>query len=295
MQLIPTSLKQLPAQSKRFIRAASIAVALATLSQSALALPEEIEMDRYLLAAGSYLEENRLDQVAAYLEKIEALSIKPPALYHYYKAQILRNKGDKVQERLALEDYVSTAGQSGKYYQQSLVRITALEESEKAPSADKAKSNDAALLSAFSKDRQEASERYAQKLKALYLKKSFNDALVEHVNTLLATHPYTGKRLQSSKDDHKLSYSISVANGNSILVVEKDGRESPERLTTDKTSVYGQNSFLKHECDYAKARCVVKKPDLYTDWVTVDYNEEAVKEIKTALSYLLQNLQQGKQ
>lgn len=294
MQLIPTSLKQLPAQSKRFFRAASMACALAAVSQSAVALPEAIEMDRYLLAAGSYLEENRLDQVAVYLEKIEALSVKPPALYHYYKAQILRSKGDKAQERLALEDYVSTAGQSGKHYEQSLVRITELEEGLKKPSKEKAKVNDAALLSAFSKDRQAASDRYAAKLKALYLKKSFNDALVEHINTLLATHQYTGKRMQTSQDTHQLTYSISVANGNSILVVEKDRREAPERLTTNKTNVYGQNAFLKHECDYAKAMCVVKKPDLYTDWMTLSYDEEAVKEITMALSHLIQNLQQGK-
>lgn len=295
MQLLTSTLRQLPIQSKRFVRAASVAVCLAVASQTAMALPEEIEMDRYLLAAGSYLEENRLDQVAMYLEKIEALSKEPPALYHYYKARILRGKGDKNQERLALEDYVASAGKEGKYYTESLVRITALEEGLQKPKSDQAKANDTSLLAAFSKDREEASAKYAQKLKSLYLKNSFNEALVEHINILLATNGFTGKRLQSGGDKPILAYSVSIADGSSsILVVEKDRRVTPERLTTNKTNVFGQNPFIKHSCDYMKASCTVKKPDMYTNWFTVNYDESAAEELSMALSYLLQNLQQGK-
>lgn len=293
MQFLPTSLKHLPAQSVRLMRVASVAAVLTVMSQSAMALPEAIELDRYLLAAGSYLEENRLDQVAQYLEKIEALSIQPPPLYHYYKAQVLREKGDNDQERQALEDYVSTAGKEGDHYQASLVRITELEEESLKSSEDSAKMNDAPLLAAFSQDRKDASDKYAERLKSLYLTDTFSDALVEHINTLLATHRYVGKRLQSDQNEYLLAYSVSVANGESILVVEKDGREKPARLTTDKTKVYGQNPFLKHECDYLKASCTIKKPDMYTPWITLGYNEEAAKEISVALSHLLQHLQRG--
>lgn len=293
MQFVPTSLKQLSVQSKRFFQAASMALALTAISHTAVALPEAIEVDRYLLAAGSYLEENRLDQVAVYLEKIEGLSIEPPALYHYYKAQVLRSRGGGLQERLALEEYVSAAGKTGEHYEASLVRITALEESLGNPATEKSKADDAALLAAFKHERGTASADYAEKLKNLYLKNTFNEALVEHINALLGTHAYTGKRIQSTEDIHQLAYSVSVAGGNDILVVEKDRRQTPELHTADKTSVYGQNTFLQHACDYEKAMCVIKKPDLHTEWMTVGYDEKAVKEISVALSYLIRNLQKS--
>ena len=149
------------------------------------------------------------------------------------------------------------------------------------------------LLEAMKADKAKADQAYADQLKKLYLTDNFNDALVARINELLAMHRYTGKRIRSADDDRALTYSISVTHGDSILVVKKDHLQEAERLTTDKVSVFGQNAFLKYNCEVRRAFCVVKKPDLYSDWFKISYDEGAAKELSTALAYLIRNLQQG--
>ncbi|MEJ2682292.1 MAG: hypothetical protein P8144_12680, partial [Gammaproteobacteria bacterium] len=269
------------------------------------AMPADIELDRFMLAAEASLKANRLDEVARYLEKITALSTTPPPMYHYYKAQVARQQRQEEMERKALETYVSLAGKSGEHYTAALRRITELErfteqENKAQTSAGGAEvvsgesSDQTGLLAELKEDKAKDVQRYAEQLKRLYLKDSFNEALVAHINGLLATHRYTGQRIHNVDDDHALAYSVSIADENRILVVKKDSLLEPERLTTDKTVVFGQNTFLEYTCDALRAYCVVKKPDLYSEWIKISFDEKAAQEISEALAQLMQNLQGGK-
>ena len=72
----------------------------------AMALPEAVEMDRLMMAAEKHLQERQFDEVAKYLEKMDQLSIKPPAPYYYCKAEVARSEGKRSDERQALEPTV---------------------------------------------------------------------------------------------------------------------------------------------------------------------------------------------
>ncbi len=258
----------------------------------AIALPDDIEMDRYMLSVTSYAEEGRLDKVEFYLEKIEALLIEPPAEYYYYQAKVLNKKGDMQKEREALEKYVSLAGKEAKYYKQALVAITNIEETATPKKHLTSQSKQAALLKAVREDKESSDAEYANNLKQLYLTNSFNDALIRHINEILATNAYTGTKFKPSKTNNGgVVYSIKITPNKEILTLRNDKNITPERMSTEKLKVFGQNHFLNYECNYTKSHCWIKKPDNYSKWIQLGYDQTAAKAVSKALSRLILSLQ----
>jgi len=259
--------------------------------QQSWALPEDVEMDRYILAIGQYLDQGKFNLAQKYLKKAEDLSSEPPAIYHYYKALVARQSNQTAQERNALEQYVSKAGKDAEHYQEVLLRMTELDESVGAADSTSSKNSDEALIEAFRQDRLADDQAYVKKLQDLYLQDDPVQAIVTHINQMLATHAYTGMRMNKADGGYRLLYNISTSGKGLILLVEKDRGHTPERITTSKMSVYGQSPFIEHECIYERSYCVIKKPDTTTDWFKMGYSKEAAAELSEALSRLIHFLQ----
>ncbi len=162
------------------------ALLLGMMALPAAALSPEIEADRLVLATRTYLDQGNVSRAAQSLEKMEQLKTELPAEYFFYKGQVAWHGKESAAARSALEEYVQRAGREGEYYQKALVLLTEIEEfsAETGTPASAGEAN-------IQWQRQGVhSDEYVERLRKLYLKDQAKDALVEHINSLLATKPF---------------------------------------------------------------------------------------------------------
>jgi hypothetical protein len=257
------------------------------------ALPVHVEQDRYLLAAKRFYDEQRLDKVSEYLDKIDIVNQKPDALFYYLKSEVLASKRQFVEQRETLEKYVELAGKEGEFYAKALNTITDLEDQQIKASKTAVKPE---LSSAQNTQSTLSQDEYVQHLQKLYLVNDKRTALVTHINTLLGTMPYTGSRLHSSveQSDGSVTYSISIDEDQQIVTLKKDRSMQPEKLTTQSINIFGKGPWLTHDCQYQRFQCTIRLPDSIDAWLVIGYDEKGSKELVTALEHLIRLLQKSK-
>lgn len=270
-----------------------LAFSCSVFSFSALAaLPADVEQDRYLLAAKRHYDEQRLDKVNEYLQKIEAINQPPAALFHYLKSEVLASKRQVAEQRKSLEKYVELAGKEGEFYAKALNTITDLEDQQLQAAKPAVKPE---LSSAQNTQPSISQIEYVQHLQKLYLVTDERTALVTHINTLLGTMVYTGSRLRSAEQPSGgVAYSISVDADQQIVTLKKDRSMQPEKLTTQRVNIFGKGPWLTHDCQYQQSQCTIRLPDSIDAWLVINYDEKGSKELATALEHLIRLLQKTK-
>lgn len=272
----------------------------ATFSTQVLcALPADIEMDRYLLAAKTHIENQNYDAAEDYLKRIKSLKATTPAVYYYYLGTVQEHKQEYRDAKENLSTYVEKTGKEGEFYEDALLLITQAEENlSKSNSMKKqeeeVKTNQAEMIKAISSGFTNEGKVYDKKIRSLYLTDSTIKALTSHINALLQSSLYTGTRVRSITADHGVKYTVSTTSSGDIVVTKQDFLNRVNgnaTVSSTQTPVFGKDFFISYACSQDSFSCWIKHPDGSGKWVEISYDESTAKELAKAFSRLIKNIQ----
>ena len=250
-------------------------------------LPPEHEAARLLLSVESLVVEGKWDEAERQLVKMGNLDVELPADFFFYHGTVLAKLERANEAQQSLEKYVVLAGSEGGYYSEALARLTDIERrSAVLPKTEpKSVKNLPALTG--------GGDGYIKSLQALYLTDDPIKALVLQVNSLLSAHPYTGKRVKTTKQREGVLYALSV-NGTNLVLQEKSFENQQPMLKVDKLNVLGVDPFLTNACSGAEYMCWVYHPSNTHDrWIKIERDDLVISELTDALTKLIRLLQKG--
>jgi len=255
-----------------------------------VSLPKEIELDRLMMAAQKYMEENQYSKATEYLERAESLKAKLPAEYHYYKGLVFKTQSQWNKSTAELQQYVIKAGKKGEFYQPALMIITEIENY--APNESQVDTNAEPAIQWENKVTQQSDDEYLAEIKKLYLSKSNVEALVEHINSLLVTAPYTGERVvKLSKGKDQLEYTLKLTDDNKLNIQKKQNVSGNAQILSYTTPVYGLSRNIVTICEPTQFKCSIKHKDNHTTWFEIAYNEDVAGQVSQATSLLIKEMQ----
>ena len=265
-------------------------ISITMLPNAVFALPDEANLDRYMLAAKRHVANQEYDKASDYLTRAQALEIALPAEHYFLLAQVQAHKNEIDKARASYEAYVNKTGREGEHYTAALERITDLEELSSSrktlkKSSDQLKSNPITASNPKNLD-----QEYLERIKSLYLTGSEEIALVKHINSILGSSPYTGAGIKRS-GEKSLAYKISVNSDNQIIITRQDYRPATTKITTEQVDVYGKNPFISYECDRPQNSCWLKNSNSFGKWIIIDYDEKAASNLAKSMTYLFKTLQ----
>ncbi len=256
-----------------------------------MALPPDIELDRFLLATETYIEKQDYSTAMNYLNQAEELSVELPAVFYYYKGLILQQRKQNETARTAFETYVEATGKDGEHYQNALMQITLLENKiTKSPTTNSA-TPEIDWSSSKKKLEGTSGKDYEDSIKSLYLTDSYIPAFVAHINSLLVTYPYTGKRIISENQDKSIHYSISVDDEKHISIHKHHKSKGGTQITAFKQAIFGISPDFSRNCDERALKCELTHLDDLTIWFETSYDQDAINEVEKATSHLIKILQ----
>lgn len=255
----------------------------------AIRIPIAAELKRYMLAAERYLDEHNFDQADHYLARAQALKVELPSSYFYFKGKVLGQKKDFAAARMNFEEYILRAQPDSKYYTDSLEMITQIENIQPQQLDEKLIKQE---LAWETKGQPDNSADYLKRITELYLATSAKEALVQHINTLLAGAPFTGKRIVSENNKNTgLQLSISLSPDKKIVVQKTQHTDGAAQIMSFSTSVYGLSREFMTKCDANQLKCAIKHKDTLNTWFEIANDEAAANEIAEAASALVLLLQ----
>lgn len=266
-------------------------------SNPVFALSKEANLDRFMLAAKKYVKDNNFELAEKYLKKAKAVEIALPDEYYYLSGQLLFVKNDYQLARNAYEAYINSAGKKGDFYIASLERVTEIEEIMTARESRKkalAKQDQLIKSTSAASSSTTTNTKKLNSLKSLYQTNNHENALIKHINFLLSSHSYTGDIIK--KPGNKgLTYKLALGKKNAIITTLHDHLNTPTRITSETLDIYGKSASVGYECDKRKVKCWFKKPSDYAEWIIIDFNEKAAREVAESLTSLIQILQRNSQ
>ncbi len=273
---------------KNQIRIVLLSIALASpITGMSSGLPAEHEAARLMLSLESLIEGEQWQAAGERLDSLKALEVDLESDFLFYNGLVLSRLGDYSGAVSNLEQYVVDAGKEGAFYSQALSTLTLLEENAAADSAQpeapvsvqpELKSND---------------DGYIKSLQALYLTSDPKSALVQQINSLLSSHPYTGTRVKKSRARQGVQYSLSV-NGTELLLQERSYQNEQPMLQVKKLNVLGVNPFMDYGCSSSQFLCYLYHPSKANErWILVDRDNLVVSELSQAFSELIRLMQRG--
>lgn len=279
-----------------------LGVQLGLLSTPAIALPIDIEIDRYLLAAQKHINEQNYAAAEIYLIRIQGIDsptkIDMPPEFYYYYGVVLQHDKKFSQATQQYEEYIAKTGKDGNFYQQTLEAMTTTEEAESKQDnsvanqeVQKIKRSD--VITQLSQANLSQDSDYDRRIKSLFLSEKIEDALILHINSLLSTYPFSGKNIQTSDLQKAITYKIRINKNKDIVTQRQDNTNTNPLISSNKFSIYGANPFIYHQCNANRARCEIKTPDGENTWVELSYEKQAAKEVAYAFSRLIKALQRS--
>lgn len=270
------------------INAANAANAAKNSSNKEIRIPIEAELKRYILAAESFYDNNSLSHANSYLDRAKGLQVELPADYFYLRGKVLSKQQQWSEARMNFEEYILRSKDDDDHYIESLEMITQIENiapdalDEKLVKKEIEWESDAQPIQ---------SDTYLEKIKELYLEKSAKDALVQHINVLLASTPFTGKNLVSGASEDSLKTSISITEGHKLSVQKTQQKDGKAQVTAFNMSVFGLSREFITQCDTNLLKCTIKHKDTLNTWFEIGYEEALAQEIAEATSALVLTMQ----
>ena len=251
----------------------------------ASSLAPEHELQRLLIIAKENLETENDSKAREALERVQALQIDAGANYYFYLGQIEANDGNNEAATNALAEYVNRAGSEGEYYERALRLVTAIEQ--------EAESN---VVPVQPKDQQVAltgeREQYSARLKRLYLTENLQQALLDHINSILIDNVYVPGRIRHPGKNEGLMYKVSVSSQGEVVVQESDFRGGRNGHSMQSLPVFGVDPYIESDCDSNSRQCWLNHPLENQDrWITIADNPNALTELSKALTQLIRQLQ----
>lgn len=250
------------------------------------ALSPEIEADRLLMATENYLSSGDYSRAAQALEQMERLQIKLPVEYYFHKGRLAWQARDHDQAQGALEEYVRQTGRDGEHYRQVLQLLTQIEESGTAASAQGAGE---AAIQWQEAEQSVYSDDYVENLRKLYLKERGEDALVEHINSLLTAAPYRPSRLITPQQREGTRYQVSLG-AKGILQIQQTTYDDQGQavVSLDRREVFGVDPYVRYGCDRQRRACWLYDPqDSFREWILIGDDAAVVEDLGKAVSKLI--------
>jgi hypothetical protein len=249
-------------------------------------LAPEHELQRLLIVARESLQAADNAQTREALKRIEELGIDAGANYYFYLGQLEANSGNRDAANTALIEYVNRAGSEGEFYQRALRLITKLEQTKP---AETALSDPKDLSGALTGER----NQYIASLKKLYLTDNPEQALVEHINSILSENIFIPGRIRRPGSNEGLVYKVATNSLKELVIQESDYRKARPGHSMQSIPVYGVDPYLSGECDYNQRMCWLSHPlKSQQRWITIADNPSALTELSKALTQLIRQLQQ---
>lgn len=255
------------------------------------ALSPEIEADRLLMATENYLEAGDYSRASQALTRMEQLQTKLPADYFFHKGRLAWQFRNHDEARGALEEYVRQTGREGEHYRQALQLLTQIEEASVA--ATSAQGSGEAAIQWQEPARSVYSDEYVDNLRKLYLKDSGEEALVEHINSLLAAAPYRPSRLITPDQREGVRYQVSLGAQGVLQIQQTSYDESGKAVVNlDRRDVFGVDPYVRSGCDRQRRACWLYDPqDSFREWILIGDDPAVVEDLGKALTKLMLLLQ----
>lgn len=247
------------------------------------ALPPEHEAERLLLQAEQYIETGALDRAEDVLARAAALQTTLPLRYYFFRGQTLASS-DAEKARELLSHYVVMGGGEAPYYRSALQMITRLEpQSEPAREPQTQALNNAPGLV--------ADPVPLETLKQLYLTDDAQQALLQHINSLLSAHAYTGSRLVKEGEQQGQRYHLSV-HDKRLHVRQSDFDSGQMKIRIERLEVMGIDPFVRFGCDSRDFACWLYHPTQSGErWLWIENNQQIARELSESVRRLIVLLQ----
>ncbi len=251
----------------------------------AQALTPEMDMDRYVLAAGKHVRMGNYQEAEQYLQRIVALQLTPPVEFYYVYGEVLYNKGKLQLARETLEKYLQQAGRNGEYYRESLELLTVIEENQQAlPTA-------ANTISSESEPVKTDHEQWLEQLQVLYLSDSAQESLLLHINSVLRNFVLFDSRVINLEGTDDRLYQVSVPQPGDVQVVERRSVDGGYQYTSTRITIAGIDPDVQFHCDRQNASCTIEQPASKSSWIQIRLDERAAHELSKSLAALIRELQ----
>jgi hypothetical protein len=275
-----------------------LGLSIASLSASALDLPVNAEADRLLLAAENAIESNNQHEAKNFLSQAQALNTPLPNQFYFLYGTTLFHLDELEKAATNLIKFVAAAERGSPDYNKALGLLTNIE---KRNSQRQGTSNKPSVTST----KQPASlienteAQYIKQLKQLYLTNSASDALLKHINEMLASYALKRpekiiKLGQRPLARYRLSRDRSgnlVTSSQKINVRKKTNSKSV--INTTRINIYGVDPFVTYRCSQGTNSCWLRSPVNGERWIEISNNEQAAAEIAKASTALIKVLQKG--
>lgn len=139
------------------------------------------------------------------------------------------------------------------------------------------------------------SDDYLERLQELYLTDDPQKALVEHINSLLATVPYRTSRLVTPKRRGEVHFSLELGKQGELLVRQtRYDDEGNMQVSLDRREFFGSDPYVNHECDTRRRACWLSDPqNPHQEWILFGEDATLAEELERAVSRLILSLQQA--
>ncbi|PAV26473.1 hypothetical protein C8D92_101414 [Tamilnaduibacter salinus] len=261
------------------------------LSQAAFALPPEHETRRLMLAVEQAIDEQRWEDAAGFINRLQTLDAGKPLAYQFYRGRVMLNAGQLNEARAALESYVTNAGSQAPHYREALKLITNIDRrtAQTSGGTDEGPGDEpVAVIEPTGNDR-------IERLKTLYLVGSPVAALEKHLNSLLELNAWRrgNQRVVKANEPPDIAYRVFAREEGTLNVQERrrtrtDGRAE---VVSDEFAVYGVGRQVSWDCPGSERACWLYDPRDGSRWMKLADRPDAVEEIAETLGDLIRQLQ----
>jgi len=280
--------------SKSLLSCLVVAVFILLRPLAVLALPADMEADRLLLAAEEKLTAQDYEAARGYLQRITPLKVTPAPRYYYLSGLVAFHYGELDQAGEQLSQYVETAGRDAQYYDSALRTLTQIEEQQASREAVSRNRDQMQSIRASSGITIEdtAGQAYDAKVRKQFPASSLKQSLILKINSLLESNVFLEGVVKNPQRSPRLEYQVAVSGGADINVTRRQVDSMGQvALTSDNLEAFGVNPFVSFRCSKATDQCAIRHPASGEDWIVVARDEDAARELATALTRLIKALQ----
>lgn len=277
---------------------AFLSLFFACLPALGLDLPVNAEADRLLLAAENAIESDNQHEARRFLSQAQALNTPLPNQFYFLYGTTLFQLDELDKASINLVKFVEAAERGSPDYKKALGLLTNIEKrnSQHRSSSNKPNTTSAKQPTSLIENTE---VQYIKQLKQLYLTNSASDALLKHINEMLASYalkrpekiikpgqqPLTRYRLNRDRSGNLITSSQR------INMRKKAGTKSV--IDTTKINVYGVDPFITYRCSLGTNSCWLRSPVNGDRWIEISNNKQAIAEIARASTALIKLLQKG--
>lgn len=263
-----------------------------------LNLPVNAEADRLLLAAENAMESNNQHEAKRFLSQAQALNTSLPERFYFLYGTTLFHLDELDKASINLIKFVESADRENPDYKKALGLLTNIEKrnnqhrnSSNKPSTTTAKQPTSLI--------ENTEVQYIKQLKQLYLTNSASDALLKHINEMLASYALKRPEKIIKLGQQPLTrFRLSLDRSGSLITSSQtinmlNNADTKSIIDTTKINVYGVDPFITYRCSLGTNSCWLRSPVNGDRWIEISNNEQAIAEIAKASTALIKLIQKG--